>query len=417
METKRCFKSVICFLLLVALALSASGCTRAKAEDLMAGFKASAAGASDEELAAGSAAAADFTVRLFQKCAEEDGNVFVSPVTVMGVLTMIGNGAEGSTLAQLEEVLGEDIDILNSYFRGFMDSIGQGSEASIADSLWLNSAMELDIRDEFLQLNADGLGADVFSADLGNGGVEEVNRWAKKSTRGMIPKALDSINPGTAMIAACALAFDAKWEERYTKDDVIKDLYFTTESGEKRTGVDYMCSDKEYYIETENSIGFMKPYKGARYAFAALLPNEGTSLDELIASLEGEALTEMLRSPGEGETEVRIPKFESEYGAELNSIMKEMGLTDIFDEADADLSGIGTANGNTLYLDKLLQKAYVSVDENGTKAAAITFGNMMPQNAELNTRQVFLDSPFVYMIVDCESGTPLFIGAMRDIEG
>ena len=413
---KRLFKSLICYLLLLSLALSAGGCTRVKAQDLMAGFKPSEAQVSDEALAAGSAAAADFTVRLFQKCAEGEGNMFTSPVTAMGVLAMIGNGAEGGTLAQLEEVLGADIGALNSFFRGFMASIDSGNEASLANSLWLNSAMELDIRDEFLQRNADGFGAGVYSADLGKNGVDEVNRWAKKSTRGMIPKAIDKIDPRTAMIAACALAFEAKWEEPYEKGDVLKDLSFTTESGEVRTGVDYMCSDNEHCIETENSIGFMKPYKGMRYAFAALLPNEGTSLDELIASLDAQALTEMLRSPCEEEVEVRIPKFESEYSAELNSMLMAMGLTDIFDIDRADLSGIGTADGYTLYLDKLLQKAYVSVDENGTKAAAITFGNMMPQNAEMNTRQVFLDRPFVYMIVDCESGVPLFIGAMRDIE-
>lgn len=415
MKTNRLLKRVLCYLLIAAVAVSMSGCTSVNAKDLMAGIGVSAAAAPAESDPAGEATAADFTVRLLKECAAGQGNVLVSPISVMSVLAMIANGASGNTLSQLESLFGTDTEKLNGFFRHFAASVSSSEQIGFANSIWLNSAMDLDIRKEFLQINADNYGNDVYSADFTGDAARDINLWGKKHTRGMIPKMLDGTDGDEAMIIANALAFEAKWEEPYEKRDVLSDMTFTTESGEVRTGVDFLSSEEDRFIETDNALGFMKPYKGGRYAFAALLPNEGVTLDELISSLDGKELAALLSSPRNESVDVMIPKFESGYSAELSEVLKAMGCTDVFDPAAADLSGIGTANGETLYLRSVLHKTFISVDENGTKAAAITHAHLAANAYVPN--QVFLDRPFIYMIVDCESGTPLFIGAMRDIEG
>ena len=190
---------------------------------------------------------------------------------------------------------------------------------------------------------------------------------------------------------------------------------FTKEDGTKQT-VEFMFSEENIYLESENATGFMKNYKGGDYAFVAILPNEGINIEEYIASLDGESLYELLSNREKTVVNTFTPKFETEYDIELSKALEAMGMVDVFYGNKADLTGVGTSNAGNLFVSRVLHKTYICVDENGTKAGAATAVEIDCESALADPpKQVYLNRPFVYMIMDTETYKPLFIGTMMSV--
>ena len=235
----------------------------------------------------------------------------------------------------------------------------------------------------------------------------------KEKTQGMIPEILDRISPDAVMYLVNALAFEGEWEEIY-REDQVREGEFTRADGTVQQ-VEMMYSQENQYLQDEHVSGFLKYYAGRKYAYAALLPEEGMDAAEYLLSLDGERLCRILANPVEAHVQAWIPRYESSYSAELGDILQNMGIRDGFDSSRADFSGIGhSANGN-IFISRVLHKSYIAVDEKGTKAGAATAVMMEGSGAmmEDEIRSVYLDRPFVYMIIDCESGVPVFMGILN----
>ena len=212
-----------------------------------------------------------------------------------------------------------------------------------------------------------------------------------------------------------ALAFEAEWQETYYEHQV-RDGEFTCEDGTAQN-VKLMYSEENAYLEDDNAVGFVKYYADRKYAFAALLPEEGTSLSEYVDSLDGEKLHTILTNVSDRPVRAAIPKFESEYSVEMSEALMAMGMTDAFDAERADFSAMGYSENGNLYISHVLHKTFIAVDELGTKAGAATLVMMAEGCAMIEQEpvQIYLNRPFVYMIVDCENNIPVFIGGVREI--
>ena len=234
----------------------------------------------------------------------------------------------------------------------------------------------------------------------------------------MIPEILDQIPPEAVMYLVNALAFEAEWSDIYEKHQV-RDGKFTKEDG-TRQDVEYMYGSENIYLEDEKATGFIKYYRGGKYAFAAMLPNEGVSVSDYIASLDGESLNAMLADSQYATVLTSIPKFEMEYSVEMSEILKGMGMPKAFDPDNAEFGRLGTSTDGNIYISRVLHKTFISVGEKGTKAGAATVVEVADQSAveadPQEPKQVYLDRPFVYMLVDRENNIPFFIGTMIDIE-
>ena len=104
------------------------------------------------------------------------------------------------------------------------------------------------------------------------------------------------------------------------------------------------------YLEDENATGFKKYYKGGKYAFVAMLPNEGVSISDYVASLNGESLNTLLNNTQHTTVHTAIPKFETEYNVEMSAILKDMGMTKAFDIYNADFEGLGTSTAGNIFI-------------------------------------------------------------------
>lgn len=408
--------TVISLALLLSILFNLTGCVTVQAANLMDGVTANKVNKLDD-LEEHSASFTDFALRLFKATNEDGENVLISPLSVMCALSMTLNGAEGNTLAQMEDVLGMQRDELNLYLYSYITSLPKGEKYKLiqANSIWFRDDDRFSVSPDFLQTNADYYGADIYKAPFDRQTLRDINNWVKLNTDGMIPKILDDIPDSAIMYLVNALAFEAEWKEVYKKTQV-RDGKFTTEDGEVQK-VKLMYAEEKRYLEDENATGFIKYYSDRKYAFAAILPNEGVSVSEYLASIDGEALYSMLTNSQSTTVKTAIPKFEVEYDTEMSGILKEMGMSDAFSQNLADFSGIGSSTRGNIYIGRVIHKTFIEVGEKGTRAGAVTVVEMNDAAAPPSKpKEVILDRPFIYMLIDCENNVPFFIGTLMDAD-
>ncbi|MBQ8814855.1 MAG: serpin family protein [Lachnospiraceae bacterium] len=400
------------------------GAIAAQAADLMKGVKAGAVSGKKTD-ADFVLAMADFAVKLFQNRmlaeGEKEGeNVLISPLSVMLALAMTANGAKGETRTQMETLLGGDLSIeeLNEYLYTYVNSLPseEDSELRIANSIWFRDRADFVADQAFLQRNADYYAAEARKEPFDETTVNNINQWVEENTDGLIKKVLGEIPADAVMYLINALVFDAKWEVEYNRSD-IRDRTFTAWDGTQRE-VPMMSSEESLYLDDGDAVGFIKPYVGNQYSFAALLPNEGVDINDYMASMTGDRLVRTINSAKEEAVVAKLPKFSCEDQTLMKRELEELGMPLAFDAGAADLSGLGVSSAGNLYISQVLHKTFIAVDELGTKAGAVTVveadatGSIPPAE---EVYYVTLDRPFVYMIVDNATGLPMFIGAVMEI--
>ena len=415
---KQMIAGALSLMLMLSVLFPLSGCGMpAQATDLMTGVQANTVNTDIDLTGSDAGAITGFAVSLFQSSAVPGENTLLSPLSVLCALAMTANGAKNETLAQMEEVFGLTVPELNEYLHAYLERLPSGDRyrVSVADSIWFRDDDRLSVEQDFLQTNADYYGASVYKSPFDNTTLEDINAWVSDNTEGMIENILDEIPDDAVMYLINALAFDAEWETIY-KEDQVRDGTFTTESGETRD-IQMMYSSETQYLNDGSATGFIKYYADRKYAFAALLPNEGVLLADYIAALTGGGLMSTLDSAQDAKVNAGVPKFESEYAVEMSDILRSMGMADAFDEIRADFTGLGKSGRGNIFINRVIHKTFIAVDEKGTKAGAATVVEMAAGCAEPTEeiKTVYLDRPFVYMLIDCETNLPIFIGATTDI--
>ena len=409
-------KRIFALLVSIAIILTAAGCSSYGKTDLMQGIPSNAVDVlPDAE--SGRTATADFCVKLFQNSLLSEKNTLLSPVSVLYALAMTANGADGETLTQMESVFGMTTEELNCYLLWYMDELPQGDKYSLipANSIWFTENSRFTPNQDFLKINADYYRADIYSAPFDGSTVREINNWIKDKTEGMIPSIIDSISADAVMYLANTIAFEAEWQSTYNTDQVHTSR-FTCGNGIEQSA-DFMYCQLDSYLEDELATGFVKYYADSSYAFAAILPNEGVTVEDYVSTLTGEHILALLDNPGKCTVYTSIPQFETEYSAEMSDALKSMGIIDAFNANNADFTGLGTSEAGNIYISRVLHRTFIKVGPQGTKAGAAAVVEMTDGCAiEMEEpKTVYLDRPFVYMIIDCQNNIPIFIGTAMSI--
>lgn len=342
-------------------------------------------------------------------------NILVSPLSVQLVLAMTANGAGGTTLHEMTELTAGDFTIedFNEHINRYIDSLQTGEDYTlkIADSMWINgSENKINIKEAFIKKNADHYGAEIFRLPFDRQTVNEINKWVRENTDGIIENFIDNedFDESDVLCLINTFMFDAMWEVPFGENAMGEGI-FTNMSGVKQN-TEYMTSREENYLDDGSAIGFIKDYAGGKYSFAALIPNEGISVTDYIEGLTPESLFKTLSEPKESAVVITIPKFDCEYFINMNEILKGLGMNEAFDSGMADFTGI--EDSGSLYVGKVLHKTHITVDGLGTRAGAAAYSNL----TRGPSTHVVLNRPFVYMIIDNQSGFPLFMGIMVDAE-
>ena len=365
-------------------------------------------------------ALSEFSLRLFEENLalwdDAEKNVLISPTSVIQALGMTSYGAKGDTLTQLEEVLGVKRGYVTNHNSKYLEN--DYKELKLANSIWFTNDNRLTVNDAFLQFNEECYGAEVYETAFNDATVDTINDWVERNTNGMIKNILDEIPQDAVMYLINALVFEAEWATKYDSTQIWEDAQFTSSKG-KEQKVDMMRSEESLYLADDNATGFVKHYKDGNYAFVALLPNEGVSVADYVKKLTGEHLQNLLANPcKDGVVYAHLPQFSYEYDVEMSELLKGMGMKDAFDAKKADFTAMATSTQGNIFINRVLHKTFIEVSPVGTKAGAATVVEFMNESATYYEKvyEVFLERPFLYMIVDCENNMPVFIGAVNTVE-
>lgn len=365
-----------------------------------------------------------FAANLFKQTAQSEENTLISPLSVSIALSMTANGANEQTRTEMESVLGSSVEDINEYMAYYLTHIGNQTNArvNIANSIWFRDVGNLTVEEDFLNINSQYYGAEIYASTFDAGTVDDINSWVENETDGMIPELIKELSPENMMVLINAIAFDAKWAEVY-EDYQVEDGIFTTAGGTEQE-VEMMRGGGDVYYEFDNAVGFSKAYEGYDYRFVAILPNEDMTVSEWIAEMDSEAvLTELGDPETEYEVITQTPKFKYETDLTLKEMLSDMGMPTAFNSTYADFSSMAqyTEEGveYPLYIGDVLHKTCIDLNETGTRAAAVTAVMMeagaAPDFEEPVYKYVTLDRPFVYMIVD-NNNIPLFMGTVQSVE-
>lgn len=363
----------------------------------------------------------NFAVKLFKENQVNGDNVLISPLSVICALSMTANGAQGETLKEMEDVFGMTADEMNKFLYSYINGLEQGENFSLklANSLWVTDSDIFSVNRDYLQINADYHNPQVYSVPFDDDTLKHINNWCKDKTDGMIKKVIDEFpeDANTVMLMCLinALAFEAEWETVYNEYQVHDGNFFDKDG--KCQDAEFMYCDEYSYIHDDMSTGFIKYYAGREYAFVAVLPNENVTLESYISSLSGERIATLLGSAVNTKVETKMPKFEYSYGSDINDMLKNMGMERAFDREKAELQGIGTFADGNIFISKIIHKTFISVAEKGTRAGAVTAELLCGDSgAPEMPLKVYLDRPFMYMIIDCKNNVPFFIGTLSSME-
>lgn len=368
----------------------------------------------------GASVISDFGVQLLQKNFTTDKNTLISPLSVISAMAMTANGSAGNTRAQLEQAFQTSSEQLSSYLSTLQKQLPQGEQyrVSLANSIWMRDDKGLTVEQAFLEKNKEWFGAGVYQEPFNARTVKKVNSWVKDNTHGMIPSILSDIPDDAMLYLINALAFEAEWASVYHDYNVQTQPFHAADGTIQDAEI--MHSQEDIYLQDEHATGFLKYYADEKYAFAALLPDEDTSLADYVDGLTGERIQQILANSQDTIVYAGLPKFKYEFSTSLKDTLTDMGITDAFIPGTADFSAMGVyKNGDEvrpLSISDVIHKTFIEVGEQGTRAGAATMVEMLAGCAFIeDPKEVVLDRPFVYMLIDCESQVPIFIGTLNSI--
>ena len=342
----------------------------------------------------------------------EDKNILLSPLSIYIALSMLVNGCDNNTKVQIEEMLGLSVDELNEYCYSIISGFDRdNSELSVANSLWVNSDLNINIKKSYLDVSDMYYDTEVnresFSDEntLGN-----INQWCSDKTNGMINEILKDLDPNIAMILINALYFEAKWLNKNYHNSTRNFTNYdgNTISAEFFSGV----SSSYYYSDKADAV---KIALEDDYYFLGILPHED-DIGAYLKTFNGIELYKLTtQSTDTYDVYWRLPNFEYDYDTKLQDTIKAMGMIDAFNPYSADLSKLSDRD---LVVSDVIHKSRIELNNGGIKAAAVTaiVGYLTGiWTSPREPKYIYLDRPFVYAIMDSKTNTPIFIGAVKSL--
>ena len=364
-----------------------------------------------------------FSLDLYRKLSNSEGNLFFSPFSVSQVLAMAFAGARGETERQMANTLHYDLpqSALHPSFNALDRKLAsrgkelqaeenQFLEMNIANAIWGQQGYEF--LPDFLDALAENYGAGLRPLDFADAPEEsrvKINHWVSEETQDKIRDLLtpEAVNRLTRLVLTNAIYFNASWQRPFDKL-LTRELPFHLAGGGMVEAPMMTETSRDFYGYVKGN-GYQAvdvPYSSGEMSMTILLPDQGT-FGELEDSLNAQLLERIFDGIEIGNITLTMPLFELESEFSLNQTLAEMGMPDAFG-ARADFSGMtGTRE---LWVSEIVHKAFVSVDEEGTEEAASTAVVVL----ESEPLMVTVNRPFIFLIRDRSTGTLLFLGRVMN---
>jgi serpin B len=363
-----------------------------------------------------------FALSLYDHLRKQDGNLIFSPFSISTALGMTYAGARGQTAKEMNKVLGyslEDADV-HPAFAGLLKEISgnpeekkPGYKLTTANALWGQKGY--GFLADYLKLTKENYGSGLQEVDFRNASADArktINAWAEKETRNtikdLVPDGL--LTPNTRLVLTNALYFKGDWLRQFKKDRTKDDVFHLDADKEVKVPFMHQTAHFNYYSNPTFQLLEM-PYVGEDLSLVILLPKQVDGLPALEKGLNTASLTNWLTHLRDTEVQVTVPKFKVTGEFRLKKTLSDLGLGRIFTDA-ADFSGMNGGK-EPLFIEDVVHKAFVDVNEQGTEAGAATAVAVKTKNGEQVAPAVPVfeaDHPFLFLIRDSRSDSILFLG-------
>lgn len=348
----------------------------------------------------------------------EDRNYMFSPLSVKMALMMAANGASGKTQTEILDTINVvDIEHYNECIRLMIEEYSQSEilKMNIANSIWINS----DNTSQRFSTGYDEKLAEVFNAESGvvnnKTAEKEINGWVNEKTNGKIPTIITEDNSDFWAMLINAVYFKGRWQNEFNKGATQKDDFYSRDG--KTTNIDFMNDTSWINYSKKDGITIVElPYLTREEIFdengeyVETKKIEGVNISMYLMMSDKEFNPEEVLYEPELKSKyvaLSVPKFNVEYDVELNDVLKTIGIKKAF-EMDAEFGSM--FDGGNMWLDSVVHKTYIKVDEEGTEAAAVTGGGMGGSSLPPEPLEIKYNKPFTFVIKDNINGEILFLG-------
>ena len=361
-----------------------------------------------------------FALDLYGKLAQKapaTGNVFFSPYSISSNLGLAYSGSQGATTHQLARAMQLNVSpqALPASWAALRQSLDKrtktdgGYQLTTANAVW--GQQGLGFRPEFVELVKNGFAAEVrelnFKADPEKARTA-INTWVSEETRGKFPQLLSpgAVNAGTEVVLTNAVYCKAAWQRPFPKKATEEAPFFVKPEQTVKVPLMKLTGAFSHYKGKDFQL-LELPYLGGELSMIVLLPDRKNGLPQLEQSLTFANLNDWLSRLKKQDVQVLLPRFKINYDTELREVLSALGMGVAF-SLEADFTGM-TGKKN-FHLSAVMHKAYVSVNEEGTEAAAAT-ASFVERSIELPAA-FRADHPFVFLLRDTRNGCILFMGRL-----
>ncbi|KAI4806698.1 hypothetical protein KUCAC02_017511 [Chaenocephalus aceratus] len=366
-----------------------------------------------------------FALALLKQLGDNDNaaNVFYSPFSISSALAMVMLGTRGNTSTQMSECLktkGLQDEVHTSFAELLSELNRENAPFALSVANRLYGEQSYKFVEDFLGKTKKHYNAELESTDFVNSSEVargNINNWVEQMTQGKIKDLLAKgvVDSMTRMVLVNAIYFKGNWDKQFEESKTVDSQFRLNKNGTKPVKMMNIKSKFPFTYISEASCQILEmPYKGKELSMLIFLPKDiedsTTGLEKLEKQLTYENFTEWTRPEMMDNVEVMVglPRFKMEELYDLKSVLVSMGMADAFDMAMSDFSGMSP--GNDLVLSKVVHKAFVEVNEEGTEAAAATAAIMMLRCAPMRPERFVADHPFLFFIRHNPSMSVLFAG-------
>jgi serpin B len=359
----------------------------------------------------------DFSFSLLNKSL--DGtleNRMISPLSVSTALSMTLNGASGTTLEAMQKTLeldGLTKDEINTINRDLSVALLKADPSvvmNIANSIWIRK--DFSVLDPFIVTNQNYYSAQVSKIDFNNAALATINKWVSDKTNGKIPTILNEISDNEIMFLINAIYFNGKWKYQFETSKTKNEQFTCTD--QKMVSVPMMKMENDFGYSVQSGYKALKmPYGADKFQMVFLLPDAGNTPDQVAGKLNSDNwATLMAGLQNKTKVPVWIPKWKFSWEKTMNDILISLGMKIAFDPNYANFSAINP--DNKLYITKVIHKTFIDVSESGTEAAAVTSVGIGLTSMPLDPPSFYLTRPFLFFIMEEDSGAILFAGKVEN---
>jgi len=358
-----------------------------------------------------------FGIDLFTAVSTEDAdvNLMLSPLSASAALTMLLNGCEGETYTQIRDMLGYEgmtADEINDAYQSLVSqllAVDPQVELALANAVWYRNGFV--VKPPYIDAMESAFDARIEGLDFANpSALETMNQWASDNTNGKIPQVLNEISADAVMFLMNALYFKGSWTQQFDENGTVEDMFYLDDGSTVNTPM-MNGNIPVKAISNEGYKAFEMFYGQQNFSMVVIVPE--TNLDEFLQNMESETweevTTELDSQIDPWEVPVVFPRFTFEYEKKLNAMLQSLGMTDAFNGALANLSGISDAS---LVVSFVKQNTFVEVNEDGTEAAAVTTIGVELTSIGDEPVPIVVNKPFIFAIREQTTNSLLFIGKM-----